>query len=472
METLVANLTVGKARRATLNGREYLVAPLTLIVPGVLNGSRGPLYYPPEEVSHDPTIWNGMPITDGHPTQNGVNVSARSPGVAERFQLGTVYNTTYDGKLRAEGWFDVELTRRKQPRVFAALNQGRPIELSTGLFTENSPALNGFRDHAGRPYTGLVARKYKSDHLAVLVDQRGACSLSDGCGVLINSRGRQMIPTGVSNCGGKGGKPGPCPTGVEGGSPLTKLTKTAKNASRKAEDSPTRDNQYAAYEAHDKARSEHLMAGDATKAHQHRAWAEYHRERLKGKPGKYPPVINEQTHSGCDCGGAGCKQMKKGKRKVPTEDGQARSGAKMVGNGLCVNCKNPLHPGPCKGWRKAKKAVPTGDAPDVTDAKSAKAKALLKGKPAAPQEVSLDDGDDNPNGMMDKKMPTGTPASDKAHDDAMHAAMTGKGKIKGGNVPTGLKKSGTTPGLEGTSWSQKASEKAMVTKPKRKKIPT
>jgi hypothetical protein len=40
---LTANL-VGRSRRETLNGREYIVAPVTLIVPGVLNGSKGALY--------------------------------------------------------------------------------------------------------------------------------------------------------------------------------------------------------------------------------------------------------------------------------------------------------------------------------------------------------------------------------------------------------------------------------------------
>ena len=48
METVVANFS-GKARRETWDGREYLVAPATLIVPGVLNGSQGPLFYPPDE---------------------------------------------------------------------------------------------------------------------------------------------------------------------------------------------------------------------------------------------------------------------------------------------------------------------------------------------------------------------------------------------------------------------------------------
>ena len=42
-------LVNASVRRESLHGRSYLVAPTTLIVPGVLNGSMGPLYYPPED---------------------------------------------------------------------------------------------------------------------------------------------------------------------------------------------------------------------------------------------------------------------------------------------------------------------------------------------------------------------------------------------------------------------------------------
>lgn len=63
-----------------------------------------------------------------------------------------------------------------------ALEAGRPMELSTGLFTQNEPAPAGATFN-GRPYD-YVARNYRPDHLAVLPDQIGACSLADGCGVL------------------------------------------------------------------------------------------------------------------------------------------------------------------------------------------------------------------------------------------------------------------------------------------------
>ena len=36
---------VGATRKDTMAGRDYLVAPMVMMVEGVLNGSNGPLYY-------------------------------------------------------------------------------------------------------------------------------------------------------------------------------------------------------------------------------------------------------------------------------------------------------------------------------------------------------------------------------------------------------------------------------------------
>lgn len=186
MERLLTNAT--PARRERLHGRDYLVAPATLIVPGVLAGSQGALLYPPDEVARDPQAWNGVPLLHYHPTRNGVSVSGRDPEILGSQQLGVVYRARArpGGPLRAEAWFDVELTRQVNPSLLGRLLGGRPVELSTGLWTENVPAPAGSH-YRGRPYTH-VARNYRPDHLAVLPDQVGACSLQDGCGILVNSK--------------------------------------------------------------------------------------------------------------------------------------------------------------------------------------------------------------------------------------------------------------------------------------------
>lgn len=181
---LIATNSRGRSRRETLNGREYIVVPLTMIVPGVLNGSKGALYYPPEEIGKDPGAWNHMPIVVNHPLVNGMPVSARDPYILEKYGIGYVFNTVHNHKLRAEGWFDVEKTRKVHKGILANLEAARPIELSTGLFTVNEPKLGTFNN---KQYTS-VARNYRPDHLAILPDKKGACSIEDGCGVMVDNK--------------------------------------------------------------------------------------------------------------------------------------------------------------------------------------------------------------------------------------------------------------------------------------------
>lgn len=196
MRHLTANLA-GTTRRATLYGREYVVAPLSLIVPGVLSGSKGPLYYPSEELSKEPAVWNHMPIVVYHPLMAGRSVSARDSNVLNTQGVGIVLNAQISqGKLIAEGWFEVDAMRRVDQRILNNLEIGQPIELSTGLYTDDEPAPSGAVFN-GSPYE-FIARNYRPDHLAVLPDQIGACSIADGCGVLVNES-----KTGIAKHGNK-----------------------------------------------------------------------------------------------------------------------------------------------------------------------------------------------------------------------------------------------------------------------------
>lgn len=190
--TLTNNLSA-VVRTERRNGKEYLVAPVTMIVPGVLHGSKGALYYPKEEVARNVRAWNRVPLTLGHPNDDlGRAASARQPGIVERFGLGHVANAVFrKGKLMAEAWFDRAKVASIAPTILNKLRNSLPIELSTGLFTENHPVRNGI--YNGRPYS-YVARNYRPDHLAILLTEKGACSLGDGCGVLINSRHNESSP--------------------------------------------------------------------------------------------------------------------------------------------------------------------------------------------------------------------------------------------------------------------------------------
>lgn len=170
-ETVVSN--VGKSyRKSRLYGRDHLVVPVTMIVPGVLNGSRGPISYTKEENDKSVSRWNGMPITEGHPKIHGQSVSARSEEVLNKFQHGILLNTKSEDNLTAEAWIDIENSQRVNPKVVWSILNNKKIEVSTGL--EMVVVQNGEE---------LIATEYAPDHLAILTDTIGACSIKDGCGL-------------------------------------------------------------------------------------------------------------------------------------------------------------------------------------------------------------------------------------------------------------------------------------------------
>jgi hypothetical protein len=186
MELVAANLA-GKIQSKTWDGRDWYVVPMSIIVPGVLNGSKGPLLYPEDEVQKHPGLWNGIPITNGHPKRNGQYVSARDPDVLEEYGVGLAFNDRYEnGKRLVDAWIDKAKLKSAAARIGDALASGQTMEQSTGLFTEDQVANEG-ANWKGTPYAH-IARNYRPDHIAILPDGIGACSRKDGCGLNVNEQ--------------------------------------------------------------------------------------------------------------------------------------------------------------------------------------------------------------------------------------------------------------------------------------------
>jgi hypothetical protein len=169
------------AKKVSKDGKRYLVSKVTLLVPGVLSGSKGPLFYPKKEIQKSVDGWNDIPIVVEHPTRNGVPVTAQSSGVVKKQGIGFLRNPkiSNNGSLVADGWFCEEDMKRIDKRIKTLIENGEKIEVSTGLFTEDVEREGSFN---GRKYE-YIATNYKPDHLAVLPDDIGACSVKDGCGV-------------------------------------------------------------------------------------------------------------------------------------------------------------------------------------------------------------------------------------------------------------------------------------------------
>ena len=168
-----------------LEGRPHRVVPVVMLTEGVHCGSNGPLYYPPDEIRASVPYWDGKPVVVYHPALYGGGVAGR-PDVFNRQKIGVLFGTRYEaGALKADAWIDPARAAAVDPRVLAAIDRRTVMEVSTGLFTENaaSPGVwNGEGFHA-------VARNFRPDHLAVLPDMVGACSVADGAGLVRNLGG-------------------------------------------------------------------------------------------------------------------------------------------------------------------------------------------------------------------------------------------------------------------------------------------
>ena len=188
MEKLIANLASSKVRTETLKGKDYFVAPVSMILEGVWPGSSGPILYPEAEIAKSIPAWNHKPITVEHPKDaQGNLVSGALTESLEKFSLGIVLNAKYNKrtkKLQAEAWFEKDRFAKVEggAQIEAALLANQKLEVSTGLFVD---ALVGNGSYGSKEYVA-TASNFRPDHLAIILTGEGACSLKDGAGLLVN----------------------------------------------------------------------------------------------------------------------------------------------------------------------------------------------------------------------------------------------------------------------------------------------
>jgi hypothetical protein len=187
-QTLSVSLFSKGIREAELEGRHYLVVPMVMITEGVHNGSGGPLLYLEEDLADHPALWDHKPIVVYHPKG-----TACTPSVLNNRKVGIILNTRWDSvkkKLRAEAWLEKRRMKRVDSRILEALEKGEVMEVSTGLWTDNYHIPGEWN---GEKYD-QVARNHKPDHLALLPDREGACSVRDGAGLLqLNQNTRRLM---------------------------------------------------------------------------------------------------------------------------------------------------------------------------------------------------------------------------------------------------------------------------------------
>ncbi|GIW60134.1 MAG: hypothetical protein KatS3mg087_1200 [Patescibacteria group bacterium] len=157
-------------------GNVYVKAPITMLVEGVHVGSAGALYYPIAELTNSVNRWNFIPITLGHPDGDGVV----NDSFLSKNQIGFVANTRIEGqKLVADGYFDVDLMAKLDESLLLKLLEGQKLRVSTGLRADLNPSEG---EHNNEKYS-FIATNYRPDHLALLLSEKAACDINDGCGV-------------------------------------------------------------------------------------------------------------------------------------------------------------------------------------------------------------------------------------------------------------------------------------------------
>lgn len=161
----------------TLDGKSYLTGSVVMAKEMVMNG----LMYSKEELKRAVPGWNGRPVTVGHPkSDDGAFITANDPKVLDETQIGFIFDAYYrdtDNKLTANVWLDASKLD-KFPDVREAIANEKMLEVSTGLFLD---LVTEEGVHNGKKYKGKAVN-HLPDHLALLPNEVGACSVADGAG--------------------------------------------------------------------------------------------------------------------------------------------------------------------------------------------------------------------------------------------------------------------------------------------------
>jgi len=194
MQTYKSKVREYTVEEKTLNGKTYIVVPVTMMMEGVHQGSHGALLHTAEELGKIPASWNGIPVTLGHPQAEGSPVSANSPTILEQWALGIVFNTVMAGnRLKSEAWLDKDKLATNV-NLNDRIANGELIEVSVGVFSEDEMTEGTWHNEQ---YVA-VARNLRPDHLAILPNQVGACSVADGCGIRVNQNKKGEITMTVN----------------------------------------------------------------------------------------------------------------------------------------------------------------------------------------------------------------------------------------------------------------------------------
>ena len=164
-----------------LGDKTYYVLPGVPVVKAtVMNGTVLPL----QELKKSVQAWNMKPVVFGHPKENGIHVSASKESQIPN-HVGFVTNSRMDGERMRSDLFLEKNKIDNHPdggRLLQLAKAKKPINVSTGYFDRVEQG-SGIKD--GKVFVGTQA-DLSPDHLAILLDEKGACACEHGCGINVN----------------------------------------------------------------------------------------------------------------------------------------------------------------------------------------------------------------------------------------------------------------------------------------------
>lgn len=185
-------LSTVNAANVSRDGDTYRIKDVCGARDGIVMNGR---MYPGDELAAGVATLEGKPAPAGHPMKNGHFISALN-GAA----LASAWIGSYCTNARHEGGktlVDIEINSAQAKahpqgsklieRLDAAIagTNSEPINVSTGL-NGSFVTVNG--ESMGKRYSSIVTN-IQYDHLAILLDQKGAATPADGVGMFLNSAG-------------------------------------------------------------------------------------------------------------------------------------------------------------------------------------------------------------------------------------------------------------------------------------------
>ena len=182
-----------KITTETIDGKPHIVVRgVTPVVDDIVMNRK---LYPAAEIEKAYNTLERNPMPLGHPKVDGKHVSARDVRAVNNYHVGAWFqNVTHnDGKVSGDMYVDRQFAEssEKGKRLVNRLDEMAagtnvdPIHISTGLLYSGIAA-NG--ESKGKKYNE-IATNMMFDHVAVLLDEPGAGTPSEGVGIFVNAEG-------------------------------------------------------------------------------------------------------------------------------------------------------------------------------------------------------------------------------------------------------------------------------------------